>query len=212
MDFNRLIRLFISFSTLVIFSSVHATGNKATNLYINGELGWSSLASGHVTPYQFKHKKNFGYRLSGGYLFPINVSFSLGPEVGYGYYGKTSYENSIGLISNYKLSAWDVLANLKYKSTEWFNLYFKAGIANLSQQLVIVGPNATPGGFYQQATKPLLVFAGSYNLTKQTELLVSYTHIFANPAPLTSSQQFTFTNVNQICSVDAIMLGLVYNI
>ncbi len=160
----KLVCIFTSFIILTMVAAAHATENKAKNFYVNGELGLSNMASGHVDPYQFKRKQQFGYRLSTGYLFPINAMFSLGPEVGYGYYGKVSYENSIGLVSNYKLTGWDVLANFKYKPTELLNLYFKAGISDLSQQLVIVGPNVTPGGFYQQATTLLVVLAGSYSL------------------------------------------------
>jgi hypothetical protein len=177
---------------------------------MDGELGWSNMASAHVDPYQFKNKQIFGYRISMGYLFPINPLLYFGPEIGYGYYGKVSYTNAAGLISNYNLAGWDILASLKYKLDTQLNLYFKAGAADLNQQLVIVGPGATPDGFYQRAFKPMVALAASYNLLQQMELSLGYTHIFANRAPLTSNQQFTFTNVNQLCSVDALMLGISY--
>lgn len=131
------------------------------------------------------YNDSFGYRVSIGYLFPIGRLLSLGPEVGYGYYGKLSYTNSAGLISNYNLAAWNALVSIKYESATRFNLYLKGGVGDLSQRLVIVGPNVTPGGFYQQAFKPMVVFAASYNLLKQIELSLGYTHIFANKAPLT---------------------------
>ena len=182
----------------------------SNHFYADGALGWSSLASSHVEPYRFKDKRYFGYRLAMGYLFSLNEQVHIGPEVGYGFYGQTSYLNASGLISNYKLDAWTLLMALKYQPTEFLNLYLKGGLSDASQKLNIVGPNVTPGGFYQQDVKPALVAATSYQLTNQAEVMVSYTHIFANKAPLTSNQQFTFTNVNQISSVNAVMIGLVY--
>ena len=201
--------LFLSVMS-ILSNQTYAAESNHRNLYVDGALGWSNMASAHVNPYHFKDKQIFGYRISMGYLFPINRSLSLGPEVGYGHYGKLSYTNAVGLISNYNLAGWDVLASFKYKPNTEFNLYFKAGAVDLNQRLVIVGPNATPGGFYQQVFKPMVVFAASYNLLKQIELSLSYTHIFASKAPLTSSQQFTFTDVNQPCSVDAVMFGISY--
>lgn len=196
-------------TTAVTLTAYAAAGND-NKLYFTEQLGWTSMASNTVNPYTLKQKKHFGFRFSGGYLFPINDSFSLGPEVGYGGYGKVSYQNAAGLVSNYTLRGWDVLANLRYTFNALFNFYVKAGIGQFSQHLDIQGPGVTPGGFYQQALAPEVAVAASYNLGKRTELSVNYAHIFANSAPLTSKQPFTFTNVNRVASVDAVMMGLTY--
>lgn len=205
-----LLKLFSMIIITVSVSEASAANTTANRLYFTESLGWTSMANGTVNPYQFKQKQTFGFRLASGYLFPITDIMSIGPEVGYGYYGKESYQNSIGFISNYKLTGWDVLASFKYKFSALFNGYLKVGMGQFSQQLTIKGPKATPGGFYQQAVVPVLALAVSYNLGERTELSLNYSHIFSNRAPLTSSQQFTFTNVNQVTSVNSVLLGLTY--
>lgn len=200
-----------SMLTLALCSLPASAANVTANrLYFTESLGWTSMASGTVNPYQFKQKQTFGFRLASGYLFPITDVMSLGPEIGYGSYGKESYLNSLGMTSNYKLTGWDILANFKYNCASFINLYLKLGLGQFSQQLTIKGPQVTPGGFYQQAIAPVLALAASYNLGERTELSLNYSHIFANRAPLTGSQQFTFTNVNQVASVNSVLLGLTY--
>lgn len=189
-----------------------ATQNNNQSLYFAAESGWSSMASGHVSPYRFLYKKSFGYRAAMGYLFPLNATFSLGPEVAYGYYGLISYVNSTGIVVHYESTGWSVLANLKHALTNHIDLYLKGGFTEIFQQYETFGPNVTKGGFYQRKFCPSIIAAGAYNLTQHIALSLSYTHIFANSAPLTSKSQFTFTNVNEISSVDAIMVGIIFDI
>ncbi len=207
---ERKLYLFILSGLLAASLITTASAEKENRLYFTEQLGYSSVASGAVSPYQFHNRHTFGFRISGGYLYSISNWLNVGPEVGYGYYGKVSYQNTTGYVSNYKLTGWDILANFKYKLSDLFNLYFKLGLGQFSQQLVINGPNATPGGFYQQKIAPVAAVAASYNATKATELSLGYTHIFANRAPLTSNQNFTFTNVNQVASANAVMLGVTF--
>ena len=175
-------------------------------------MGWSSMAHGYVSPYQFNGQKNFGYRLSMGYLFPLSDTFKFGPEVGYGYYGKISYKNQTNLVVYYESYGWNTVANLTYKMTPKIDLALKGGVTEISQHYDIAGPNVTTGGFYQRAFSPTFIFTSSYYLSKHASVGISYTHIFANSAPLTSDSQFTFTNVNQICSVNAAMVVITYSV
>lgn len=205
-------KLFIVIFLLAFTCSTYAENNNLTNLYFSVETGWSAMAHEHVSPYQFKDQKNFGYRLSMGYLFPLSDKFEFGPEVGYGYYGKISYENPTNLVVYYESYGWSALANLTYKLTPKFDLALKGGVTQVSQHYDISGPNVTTGGFYQHAFSPTLIVATSYYLSQHTSIGLSYTHIFANSAPLTSDPNFTFTNVNQICSVNAVMAGITYSV
>ncbi len=207
---NRLCKIASIIMIATCTTHANAANSTANRLYFTESLGWTSMANGTVNPYQFKQQQTFGFRLASGYLFPITDVMSIGPEVGYGYYGKESYQNAIGLTSNYKLNGWDMLANFKYKLSALFNLYFKLGMGQFSQQLTIKGPQVVPGGFYQQAVVPEVALAASYNLGERAELSLNYSHVFANRAPLTGSQQFTFTNVNQVSSVNSVLLGLTY--
>ena len=208
-EFNKLLNVIF---LLAIMRSAYAANNTLTNLYFSAETGWSSMAHGHISPYQFKDQNNFGYRLSMGYLFSFSYHFKLGPEVGYGYYGKISYKNPTDLTVNYASYGWNALANLTYEVTPKVDLALKGGITEIFQHYDIVGSNVTAGGFYQRAFSPALIFAGQYYISKHTSIGLSYTHVFANSAPLTSSPNFTFTNVNQICSVNAVMAIITYSI
>lgn len=182
----------------------------ANSLYFASESGWSSMASGHVSPYQLTYKKYFGYRASIGYLFPIQTKFSIGPEISYGYYGLISYKNPSNLVVYYESTGWSILANLKHATTNYINLFLKAGITDVFQHYDISGPGVTRGGFYQQKLSPTIIVASSYNMTQHAALSLSYTHIFGNSSPLTSSSQLTFTDINQIASVNTVMLGVIY--
>lgn len=202
---------YLSMMVITVFATpVIAANTTANRLYFTESLGWTSMANATVNPYQFKQKQTFGYRLASGYLFPISDVMSIGPEIGYGYYGKESYQNNIGYVSTYKLHGWDLLANFKYKFSPLLNGYLKLGMGQFSQQLTIKGAQVTPGGFYQQAVVPVIALAASYNLFERTELSLNYTHLFANRAPLTGSQQFTFTNVNQVAGANSVLLGITY--
>jgi OOP family OmpA-OmpF porin len=208
-EFNK---LFIVIFLLGLSCQTYAENNTLTNLYFSAETGWSAMAHGHVSPYQFKDQKNFGYRLSMGYLFLLSNKFELGPEVGYGYYGKISYANPTNLVVYYESYGWSALANLTYEVTPKIDLTLKGGVTEVSQHYDIAGPGVTTGGFYQRAFSPTLIVATSYSLSQHTSIDLSYTHIFANSAPLTSDPHFTFTNVNQICSVNAVMAGITYSV
>lgn len=208
-EFNK---LWIVIFLLALTSSTYAENNHLTNLYFSAERGWSAMAHGHVSPYQFKDQKNLGYRLSMGYLFPLADKFELGPEIGYGYYGQISYANPANLVVHYDSHGWNVLANLIYKVIPKTDLVLKGGFTEVSQHYDISGPNVTRGGFYQREFSPTVIVASSYSLTQHTAVDLSYTHIFAHPAPLSSDPNFTFTNVNQICSVNAVMIGIIYSV
>jgi OOP family OmpA-OmpF porin len=205
-------KLFIIFFLLSLVCPIYAENNRLANLYFSAETGWSVMQHGDVSPYQFKDQENIGYRLAMGYLFPLSDKFRLGPEVGYGYYGKISYENLSNLTVYYKSYGWSPLANLTYKITPKVSLALKGGVTELLQHYDISGPNVTPGGFYQRAFSPTLIIGSLYNLSKHTSVGLNYTHIFANNAPLTSDTYFTFRNVNQICSVNAVMAIITYSI
>lgn len=203
---------FLFILCLIISTLADASQSKPSPLYFSAETGWSSMASGHVSPYRFIYKKTFGYRTALGYLFPINNKWRLGPEVGYGYYGQINYENPTGLVVYYMSTGWSALGNLSYSLTDSVNLYLKGGATEVFQQYDISGANVTRGGFYQRKFCPTVVVATSYNLTDSTALSISYTHIFAKSAPLSSKSDFTFTNVNEVVSVNAIMAGVIFNI
>jgi len=209
---RELNRLLMVFSLLVLTCAAYAENHTLKNLYFSAETGWSTMAHGHVSPYQFKDQKNFGYHLSMGYLFPISDKFKFGPEIGYGYYGKISYANPTNLIVYYESYGWSTLANLTYKATRKIDLALKGGFTEVSQHYDISGPNVTTGGFYQRAFNPTIVIASSYSLSQHTSIGLMYTHIFGNSAPLTSDPHFTFRNVNQICSVNAVMVGVAYSV
>lgn len=200
----------IALSTFATIAN--ATQNNNQSLYFAAESGWSNMASGHVSPYRFLYKKSFGYRAAMGYLFPLNTAFSLGPEIAYGYYGLISYQNTSGIVVHYESTGWSALASLKHALTNCIDLYLKGGVTEVFQQYEAFGPNVTKGGFYQRKFCPSIIAAGSYNLTPHTALSLSYTHIFANSAPLTSKTQLTFTDVNEISSIDAVMVGVIYKI
>lgn len=209
MKFNKLL---IAIFLLVLICPTYAGNNQLKNLYFSAETGWSAMADGHVSPYQFNDQKNWGYRLLMGYLFPLSDKFGLGPEIGYGYYGKISYENPTNLVAYYESYGWSVLANLTYKVTSKIDLALKGGGTEISQHYDISGPNVTTGGFYQRAFSPTLIVSSSYYLLKHVSVGLSYTHIFANSAPLSSDPHFTFTNVDQICSVNAVMVVVTYSV
>lgn len=201
--------------TIILLSALIApsyANNALTNLYLSAEGGWSAMAHGRVSPYQFNGKKNLGYRLAIGYSFSLADKIELGPELGYGHYGKISYADPSNLIAYYESRGWSALANLNYHLSPKVDLALKGGVTEVSQHYDIAGPNVTPGGFYQQAFRPTLVLSSSYSLSTHTSIGLSYTHIFANTAPLSSDPNFTFTNVNQICSVNAVMAVVTYRI
>lgn len=210
MRVSKKLRMLSAFFVLSV--STIANANHVESLYFSVESGWSSMANGHVSPYRFKYKKHFGYRAAMGYLFPLPYNFSLGPEISYGYYGQESYQNLTGLVVYYESTGWSLLANLQHPVTNAVNLKFKAGLTAMYQQYDIAGPNVTQGGFYERKISPTIIFAASYNMTPHTDLSISYTHIFAAKAPLTGDPQFTFTNVNRIASIDAVMLGVAYTV
>ena len=197
---------------LALSMPIVANANQDASLYFSAESGWSSMANGQVSPYQFKNIKYFGYRAAMGYLFPLQYNFSLGPEIAYGYYGQESYANVTGLVVYYESTGWSLLANLQYPVTKVININLKAGLTAMYQQYDITGPNVTRGGFYERKISPTIIVSASYNMTLHTALSISYTHIFAEKAPLSSDPQFTFTDVNRITSVDAGMLGLTYSV
>ena len=196
----------------ILTTHSYAMESSVNSLYFAAESGWSSMASGHVPPYQFTYKKSFGYRASMGYLFLIPARFSIGPEISYGYYGLISYKNPSDLAVHYESTGWSLLANLKHATTNYINLYLKAGITDVFQHYDISGPGAsiTRGGFYQQKLCPTIIAAGSYDMTQHTAVSLSYTHIFGNSSPLTNNSQLTFTDINQIASVNSVMLGIIY--
>jgi hypothetical protein len=210
--YREFIRLFLVVFLFVLPFSIYAENSTLTNLYFSAETGWSAMAHNHVSPYQFKGQKNLGYRFSMGYLFPLPNQFKFGPEIGFGYYGKISYENQTKLVVYYKSFGWSTLANLSYKMRPKIDLALKGGVTEVIQHYDIVGPKVTRGGFYQRAFSPTLILASSYSFSKHISLALSYTHIFAHHAPLTSDPKFTYTNVNQICSINAVMAGFNYSV
>jgi opacity protein-like surface antigen len=200
-------------TTLIASNAAMATSTIPTPLFLSAEAGWSNMASGHVSPYTVHYKKNFGYRAGLGYLFEINKSFSLGPEIAYGYYGLISYVNPNNLVAYYESTGWSVLADLKYTAINPVSFYLKAGATELFQHYDISdAPGLTRGGYYQRKVSPTIIAAAAYNLTQHTALSLSYTHIFANSAPLSGKPKFTYTNVNEVVSVDAVMVGVVYSV
>lgn len=196
-------------STFLLSTASFAENN---DLYVSAEAGWSNMASGQVIPYSFHYKKHFGYRAAMGYLFPIKTRWKLGPEIAYGYYGLVSYENPTNLVAFYESTGWSILANLQYALSGQWSLYFKAGETAVYQQYDIKGPNVTPGGFYERKINPTFIVATSYAVTPHFDVSLSYLNILGEKAPLSGNAEFTFTNVDQITRVSAVMLGIVYRV
>lgn len=203
-------KLFLAGFLLVLPFTIDAKESNLTKLYFSAETGWTAMTHNHVSPYQFKDQKNLGYRFSMGYLFPLPNQLKLGPEINFSYYGKINYENPTHLVVSYKSHGWSALANLSYKMRPKIDLALKGGFTEVSQHYGILSPNVTQGGFYQRAFSPTLILASSYSFARHLSLALSYSHVFAHNAPLSSKPEFTFTNVNQICSVDTVMVGFNY--
>ncbi|MCL9780997.1 porin family protein [Vibrio sp. S4M6] len=142
---------------VALSSSVFAEG-----YYAGGSLGYTK----HSGPILDDNKQNnFSARTFGGYTYDINEKFSLAPELGLGYYGKSGTT---------KVWAMDMSGVGTYHITSDFDVFGKAGLAYEK----LTGYDKPESLNKNNQFTPLLGVGVGYNITSNLQAQVSYDHYF----------------------------------
>lgn len=191
-----------------------------------------SLTGFNASIYSRESNNGFTGRLSAGMLRSgIDELFSLSGEIGYGYYGRTTYNPRVNgfslpgfLQTRHTLSGLDALVGIAYTADPNYSVYFKAGalVQNMTSKInanlsTLNLPIATyHNSSNNTAVLPELKVGAAYNFLPNWALTASYLHAFGS-SPRTSgnfniaNSSASLYNNTQNPSMDVALLGIQYS-
>ncbi|MFZ9035873.1 MAG: outer membrane protein [Francisellaceae bacterium] len=156
-----------------------------------------------------------GLRFSVGYDFPVSDTVTLGPEVGFGYYGQVKYNANFSSATSaasgydaYNLYGFDLLANLTWHIIPQFSIFAKAGgqLGILTRDTSIAFSNGWngEGGDSNNGFIPMIGAGVAWNITNNFALQATYYHGFGQN---TDFDQNSYA-IENVPSFNAIMIGV----
>jgi hypothetical protein len=138
-------------------SSTHATGP-----YAGLELGWTKQNADST--FDTSDRDYFGGQANVGYAFAMNDKLFVGPELGWGDYGKLD-------TGSKKTTATDVVAAARYFVNEKVNVIGKAGLAYVD-------------GDGDKNTTPITGMGVGYEINSHINADVTYYHMYGQKSDL----------------------------
>lgn len=182
-----------------------------------------------------KLRSGVTYRVDAGYLFPVTSHLLLGAEVGYTGYPQNKYnqdgdfwlKTKVHTRLNYSGHMFDVLGVAKYYFGNHFNVFAKAGAADVYQKTSF---NMYETGDKQQVvdsiafTKkvnkilPEAAVGVGYDFTPAIGVNVTYSHVFGTKPKFVlpnSGNKAAFTKqiigtAGKVASINTVMAGLTF--
>ena len=182
-------------------------------------------------------RNGWGGRLSAGLIHQLTDVWAVSSELGYGYYGKTTFhphltsdggipESVVTGVGNVGVKTtqdgFDALAGIMYTQPS-YDLFFKAGALVQNNRSTINSdlPSATPavGSFLYKSNQtqvlPEIKLGGAYHVTEQLSITAAWAHAFGSTPKATATvvpaNLQTTVNVNtQNPSMDSALVGLQY--
>ncbi len=213
-----------------------------TGFYISGEAGWtmrtglfdygelarSFQALGYTLSKAQSDRDKLGGRLSIGYNYDITPRYGLGAELGWGYYGQDNSTFKFG-IANIPISivsqnheskyyVWDLAAIGTWHISPQFDFFIKGGGANVISDNTSVSFDATGQAnlrqeYFANRWEPLLGFGLGYNVSRDLEVTVVYTHIFGDDiAGEKSGNIYQQSDLNQVPTIESAFIGIRYRL
>ncbi len=186
---------------------------KHGGLYVGGGLGYASttlpkkiftddntLTSLFQAVNQANKFDNFAATVHMGYLFSVTQNFLLGAEFGYTYLPENKYTFDLQTLANPSIKpdvtgtikyntqySLDLLGVAKYYVTNEFNVFGKAGISYVNQEVIqSFAGQVSPGILTKKLTKkkgkvlPKLAVGIGYDIAPNVELTAEYSHTFGD--------------------------------
>lgn len=231
-------------SVLSCSALVHAGGMGCNTGQMNGGAFFGlegGYAQNNIDGYNFtlfpsgvivssvEDKQNYVFRLSAGMMNQMDDQFAVSGELGWGYYGKTSFTPSFNIpftlaapnafTSSHTITGFDALVGMLYTQPS-FNLYLKAGAMLQNVR------NKTTANFYgfnlvdtqttssnSSAALPEIKVGGAYNFNENWALTVSYMYVFGGNPEVTGNFNTTTGVSNLVVDTEnpglsAAMIGL----
>lgn len=167
--------------------------------YTWNQLGGFVLSTTEGTIFSKENNQGGTARVAVGAIHPVmNNLFSMSGEIGWGYYGKTSYTanttivpdpddpNSRLSINNY-LYGFDILAGATYHFNPQFDLFFKAGALIENQRVTFKAVDTLDTitlRLNQTEALPVIKLGGAYNMWDNLALFAAWTHAFGDSTKL----------------------------
>lgn len=237
-------------STLSCTSLIHAggmggAGSCASMPFVSFEAGytWSKIDGFEVivpgTTYELQKSQNqYTGRLAAGMISMVDDELGFTGEVGWGYYGRTTFSTPEGLslagipfsINNrYTLTGFDALVGVAYIQN-WYTLSFKVGalIQNMQQNTTTIANGlSNPDPVYYSfvnknntaAVLPELKLGAAYNIDQNWAITGSYTFawgastgttIHHDNSSITAPAVFSVDHNTQNPMMNTLMLGVQY--
>jgi len=188
-----------------------------------------------ITEQTRKLRNGVAYRVGFGYLFPVTSHLLLGAEIGYTGYPENNY-NQDGYFSgttqihtriNYTGHLFDLLGVAKYYFGNHFNIFAKAGIADVYQKTLVrfydidAAHTVTDRMLFTKKINKILpeVAAGvGYDFTPSVGVNVTYSHVFGkkpNFDPFNGRSEAKATSyymgtLTKVASINTVMAGLTF--
>jgi len=200
-------------------------------LFISAEGNYTTNSLNSVTVHGVslsKSTNNWGGRLAAGGIYQATSTMGYTAEIGWGYYGKTTFNgDSLGVNNQASIYGMDLLVGADYRYSQ-FDLYFKAGGLNQNVKLdrktdlsrFVIG-GATTGNTDITTTVttvvPEIKVGGIYNFNDRLGVSLAYAYVFGNSVRMNYSPTFdgTTNSINTTTtsppvSLSSLSLGLVY--
>ncbi|ODN42316.1 outer membrane protein [Piscirickettsia litoralis] len=178
---------------------VTAAAFAQTGVYVEGQAGYTLQRKMNVPTATNKDRKKIGGRVAIGYNYDINDMFGLGAELGYGYYGKTSYTvPGVTGDATAKSTGFDLVVVPTWHINPQFDLFAKAGLMREK----LSGEDAAHGD--NTATKVVAGLGAGYNITPALQINMTYQHVFGN------NMDNGATSDSDVPSIDSVFAGVKY--
>ena len=169
----------------ILASSLISTSSFATGAYlgIQGGESWMSLKN-NESGKDTQDNNSFSSDVHFGYLFPINDSFSIGPEIGI---GKDFFEPEIAEVlfgithvqTDYYMP---VLLRSQYQISDDFYVFGKLGVTYVSQ-FVIESINFSDKNYNVKKWQGSFGAGLGYNFTNSFAIELSYNYVGGSDTP-----------------------------
>ncbi|RNC78972.1 outer membrane beta-barrel protein [Piscirickettsia salmonis] len=163
-----------------------------TGVYVEGQAGYTLQRKLGLSGGTDKDRNKIGGRVAVGYNYDINDMFGLGAELGYGYYGKTSFKVG-GVDKDYKSTGIDVVVVPTWHINSQFDVFAKAGLMRQKLSGDAIGDTGT---------KVLAGLGAGYNLTPALQVNLTYQHVFGEDMDNGTTQG--------VPSIDSVFAGVRY--
>jgi len=166
-------------------------------LFADGEAAytWNSIGSTIVRNQSIPSSDNgWGGRIGAGAVHYYSDKISFTGELGWGYYGKTSFTSTaLGINTQAEIYGMDLLVGTDYRFNENFDLFLKLGgmlenvrlKRNTNSTNLISTSGATFGGVSKTVTTmgsvvPEIKVGGIYNFCDDWGVSLAYMYVFGN--------------------------------